>query len=150
MKRHYFLLKAAFSRNRIYHIGLSSFPPETDPLSAEIAARISFEKSGGDAGSSAGFPRLRIHKYCAARGAPASETSLALFFQIPLSREAKFALRPCRPTTAVGRDKNSYYLICYNFFVKLLYACPPVAGLPSHRAGLKHYVSEFISTRLSR
>src|SRR5450759_5057521 len=51
-------------------------------------ARIRFEKNGGDLGPPAGFPRLRIQKYSAARGAPASGPSLvpllsgiALFFR---------------------------------------------------------------------
>lgn len=43
--------------------------------------RIRFEKYGGDLGPSAGFPRLRIHEYSAARCAPTSDPSLPCFFE---------------------------------------------------------------------
>src|SRR5450759_5019252 len=45
-------------------------------------ARIRFEKNGGDLGPPAGFPRLRIQKYSAARSAPASGPSVPCFFEV--------------------------------------------------------------------
>ena len=60
-------------------------------LFAFIAVRISFEKGGGDSGSSAPLPRSRIHEYSASRGAGPSEPDYPCFFK---SRSAGSEIRP--------------------------------------------------------